>query len=249
MIQAHSEMPKATRLVVGALLFGFIVLGSGCQPPENKVARLDTDQGIGGFVLGDSLYPSVFERSAYAALDHEVLEFEAFGSRFADDRPVRRPATTFLYGVRISQVRAGLIDDQVYAYLLQLDANEAAQMRFQDSLITHYGVPQAEIDTLIAGGASSMAVHRVSWKGERVGLDYGRGDGFAELLVYDQALRDRRVMIQDRIFESHNVRTEPMETMGAVADVQLDITKNYAQWRYRYRGRLTEAREGTFGDV
>lgn len=222
---------------------------SACQPLPAGVGRLDAAYGFEDFVLGDSLYSSVFGEAERTSLDYDVLEFETAGSRFADQLPLPVSSNRRVLGVPVSRSTAGVIDGQVYALMLQLDAGTVQQRAILDSLIARYGIPSAVQSSDAAGEGMLVQIDQRIWEGERVGLAYGMGEGYAELLVYDRLLRDRRLGIQRAITAGRDNSTAALNTLQEIGSVQLQITEPFATWRYQYRRTAEPDRRGAVGKI
>ncbi len=232
------------------LLVVFVCAGlPACRPSPSGVARLDADYGFGGFLLGDSLYSSVMGEAERRSLDYSVLEFETGGSRFADQLPLPASPEWRVMGVPVSRSTAGVIDGSVYAVLLQLDASSDQQRVVLDSLIARYGIPSAVHANDAAGEGTLVQIDQRHWEGERVSLAYGMGDGFAELFVYDQRLRTRRMTLQRTIAAGRGAPAPALDALEEIGSVQLQITEPFATWRYQYRRTAEPDRRGAVGTI
>lgn len=232
----------------------FILIAIGCQltactRQQPGVQKLDEEYGIRGFKLGEALYLDVLDQAEDRALDYDVIEFETFGSRFADQQLYEQRGQTTIFGASVFKAYAGVIDRQVYAFLLQIEAEEEEQAALQDSLYAHYGVPQAIRDTTYYAGEMMVHVDMHSWEGKRVGMQLGRGEGFAEILIYDIDLRRKRLDVQRKMTEARRRRVSTVSEMVTVGDVRFDVTAPGARWRYNYRGELSLVQRGSFGPI
>jgi hypothetical protein len=210
---------------------------------------LDRGYGFGTFILGDSLYSSVIDEARRVSRPHDVLEFETFGSRFADQLPFPVREDGRFFGVPIARATAGVFDGQLYAILLQLDADAPRQRVVLDSLIARLGPPPSASDTAFAEGGLFVQVDTRRWEGKRVGLAYGMGEGYAEVLLFERVLRRRRVEIQNRIAEARSRQAAALAGLPEVGTVQLQITEPFATWRYRYEREGALSQDGAVGRI
>lgn len=240
--------PALLRYACG-LLFGLALLGSGCAEPDPKVWKLDQDYGFRGYSLGPALYTRVLQQAEGRAKAFDVVEFEAFGSRFADQQLFEQQGPSTVFGAPVANVYAGVIDRSVYAFLLQVEASSNEQEALEDSLVFHYGAPQSRVDTTYASGQTLVHVNTLHWEADSVGLELGMGDGFAELLVYDKALRVRRQQVQYLTTRAQRGSSPGVADLKTVGQVSLDEIAPRARWKYRYRGEETHVRGGSFGEI
>ncbi len=222
---------------------------ASCIEPDPKVLRLDKEYGFRGFQLGPGLYDEIRRQVESRASSFDVLEFETFGSRFADQQLFEQRDELAVFGARVTNVFAGVVDRTVYAFLLQVESDEDHQDALQDSLLIYYGTPQAVTDTTYYTGTTKVRVQTRSWEADRVAMEFGRGDGFAELLIYDKTLREKRVDIQRLITVAQASTTPTVNTLTQVGRVRLNTTASTARWRYRFRGHRSESQEGIYGAV
>ncbi len=243
-------MQKATNHIVTILLvglFGFSI--TGCAEPDPLVWKLDQEYGMRGFMLGPALYLDVLEQAEKRSRDHDVVEFETFGSRFADQQLFEQNGPVTIFGAPVVNAYAGAIDRSIYAFLLQIEAEEAEQDALQDSLYLYYGAPQEVTDTTYYSGSSKVRVDTREWHAERVAMQLGRGEGFAEILIYDKALRQKRMKVQQAVTRAQRRFSPAVNDMSTVGDVRLNVTAPGARWRYRYRGELSRVQKGSFGSI
>lgn len=243
-------MAIRTNHIVIALFVGLWgVALAGCAEPDPLVWKLDQEYGMRGFTLGPALYLDVLEQAEQRARDHDVVEFETFGSRFADQQLFKQNGLATIFGAPVANAYAGVMDQSVYAFLLQIEAEEAEQDALQDSLYLYYGPPQEVTDTTYFSGSSKVRVDTREWIAENVGMQLGRGEGFAEILIYDRALRQKRLEIQQAVARAQRRQSPAVNNMATVGDVRLNVTAPGARWRYRYRGELSRVQKGSFGSI
>ena len=222
---------------------------AGCAEPDPLVWKLDQEYGMRGFTLGPELYLDVLEQAENRSQDHDVVEFETFGSRFADQQLFEQHGPATIFGAPVANAYAGVIDRSVYAFLLQIEAEEAEQDALQDSMYLYYGVPQEITDTTYFSGSSKVRVDTRKWVAEKVEMELGRGEGFAEILIYDKNLRQKRLEIQQAVTKAQRRQSPAVNNMSTVGDVRLNVTAPSARWRYRYRGELSRVQKGSFGSI
>ena len=165
------------------------------------------------------MYGEVLLQAKERASDYEIVEYEAFGSRFADQQLYESSGRSMIFGAPVARAYAGVIDAQVYAFLLQVEADESKQAELQDSLIAYYDTPQLTTDTTMYAGDMVVRIYTQSWVADSVGLDFGRGEGFAEILIYDKNLRTKRNLIQrftDRSQNADNMQVNGMDRVGEI---------------------------------
>jgi hypothetical protein len=80
-------------------------------------------------------------------------------------------------------------------------------------------------------------------------MEFGRGEGYAELLIYDRAMRKKRLDLQRKIVSAQERFSESVDALNTVGEVRLDVTAPGARWRYRYRGELSRVQNGSFGSI
>ncbi|MEM8485977.1 MAG: hypothetical protein AAF564_10535 [Bacteroidota bacterium] len=244
-----SFMRAASGLLLGIIVLSTALLSSACLEPDPKVWKLDQDYGFRGYSLGPSLYTRVLEQAEGRATAFDVVEFEAFGSRFADQQLFEQQGPSTVFGTPVAKVYAGVIDESIYAFLLQVGADHNEQAALEDSLIFHYGTPQSRVDTTYISGQTLVHVNTLHWEADSVGLELGMGDGFAELLVYDKDLRLRRQQIQYLTTRAQRGTNTGVSELKTVGQVNLDEIAPRARWKYRYRGEETHVRGGSFGEI
>ena len=230
------------------LLFA-VLLSSGCLQPDPKVWKLDQDYGFRGFDLGTNLYQKVIEQAQDRARAYEIVEFETFGSRFADQQLYEQQGPSTVFGEPVTNVFAGLIDKRIYAFLLQVEAEVSEQSALQDSLIFHYGDPTSVTDTTYVSGQTLVRVNTSKWEADSVALELGLGEGFAEILVYDIGLREKRAQIQLSMSRSQKATNATVNELDTIGEVNLNEIASRARWKYRYRGEETHVRGGSFGEI
>lgn len=235
----------------GFLFFMILVGGSlsACIQPDPKVWKLDVDYGFRGYNLGPSLYSKIFQQAEERAAAYEVVEFETFGSRFADQQLFEQHGKNTVFGYPVSNAFAGVIDKTVYAFLLQVEVEESEQAALADSLVFHYGPPQSTVDTTYTSGETVVKVKTSQWTAKMVGMELGQGEGFAEVLVYDIGLRQKRERIHQLMARSHRNTNVTVNGLESVGEVDLDEVASRARWKYRYRGEETHVRGGSFGEI
>ena len=226
-----------------------IIFLAACQAPEAEVVKLDQEYGFQGYRLGRAMYNDVLRQAKERTLEYDVIEYETFGSRFADQQPYVSEENPSVFGAYPVSVYAGVLDGNVYAFLLQVESDEQQQNALQDSLLALYGPPQAMQDTSVYAGDMVVRVQTRSWEADSVGLEYGRGDGYAEILVFDKNLRRERHRIQLRVTASQNSTATRVDDLKEIGQVRFAATASTARWRYRYRGELAKARGGSFGAI
>ncbi len=226
-----------------------LAAAASCTPPTPDARRLDRAYGFASFVLGDSLYSSVIGEAERTARVYDVIEFETFGRRFADQMPYPTPGAQTVYGVPVAGVFAGVIDGNVYAFLIQLEGSAEAQAAVRDSIVAAYGPPRSSTDTTLANADFRIELRQDLWEGDRVGMAYGRGEGYGELLVYDREDRRRRLDVQRAIAHARDVRADAVTTLAEVGTVRLDLTEPVAQWRYRFRRDDAGELQGASGTI
>ncbi len=236
------------RYALGFFL-GVALLSSACLEPDPKVWKLDKDYGFRGYSLGPALYSRVLEQAEDRATAFDVVEFEAFGSRFADQQLFEPQGRSTVFGAPVANVYAGVIDRSIYAFLLQVEADTDDQASLVDSLVYHYGTPQSSVDTTYISGQTLVHVNTQHWEADSVGLELGMGEGFAELLVYDKDLRLRRQQIQYLTTRAQRGVNSDVNALNAVGEVSLEEIAPRARWKYRYRGEETHVRGGSFGEI
>ncbi len=230
----------------------FLVSGlgiAGCIEPDPKVWKLDRDYGFRGYNLGPELYHKVLEQAEERSMDYEIVEFETFGSRFADQQLFEQHGKTTVFGAPVAKVYAGVLDKTIYAFLLQIEVEEEKQSALQDSLVSHYGAALSIIDTTYVSGGTLVHVNTQKWEAEQVGMELGLGEGFAEILIYDIALRNKRQRIQHLMTTSRGKTTEELNGLSNIGTVSLNEVAPRARWKYRYRGEETHVRGGSFGEI
>ena len=234
-----------------SILF-FIVLGLGlcaCTRPEPRVLKLDADYGFRGYSLGPALYNRVLHQTEERSAAYDVVEFESFGSRFADQQRFEQKGKTTVFGYPVTNAFAGVLDKNIYAFLLQIKLEEAEQSALLDSLVAHYGQPRSSEDTTYTSGETVVRVNTHQWRAKTVGLELGQGEGFAEVMVYDIGLREKRERIQQLMTRSLYSTNAAVDALDRVGEVLLDEVASRARWKYRYRGEETHMRGGSFGEI
>lgn len=239
--------PKALHALIIVMLTGLTV--SACLSPDPKVSKLDQDYGFRGYNLGTALYYKVLAQAEERSRDYDIVEFETFGSRFADQQLFEQQGRSTVFGAPVGKAYAGVIDKTIYAFLLQIEVESGEQSSLQDSLIFHYGLPQSAVDTTYVSGETLVHVNTQKWEADSVGMELGRGEGFAEILVYDIGLRRKRQMIQQLMTRSRRSMNSEVSDLTAIGSVSLDEIAQRARWKYRYRGEETHVRGGSFGDI
>ena len=226
-----------------------LIIPMACQPPEPKAVLLDREYGFQGYRLGAELYGEVLFQAKERASDYEVVEYESFGSRFADQQLYESPERSMIFGAPVAKAYAGVIDEQIYAFLLQIEADESKQAQLQDSLYGYYDAPHSTTDTTMYAGDMVVRIYTQSWEADSVGLDFGRGEGFAEILIYDKNLRTHRNRVQRLVDRSQRVDNMQVNAMDRIGEIRLASTVAQARWQYRFRGDPTHVRGGAFGSV
>ena len=222
---------------------------TSCIQPDPLVLNLDKEYGFRGFSLGPLLYREVQEQAEERAREFDVVEFETFGSRFADNQLFEPRGDVTVFGLPVTNIFAGVIDQSVYAFLFQVETDEVSQQALTDSLVVHYGKPQAFIDTTYFAGAITVNENTLIWKAERVGLEFGRGEGYSEVLVYDRALREKRLTIQDHVDAAQSTLSPEVSNLTSVGTVRLNTTAATARWRYRFRGEKSPTPYAQYGAI
>ena len=250
-IAVKANKSSIQHLASSMLMFALSALFmlAGCIEPDPKVWKLDEDYGFRGFSLGSGHYERVMQQAKANAMAYDILEFETFGSKFADQQPFEQQSKTTIFGAPAANVFAGILDKTIYAFLFQIEADEQKQMALVDSLILYYGQPQSEVDTTYISGETFVRVKTRKWEAETVGMELGEGEGFAEIFVYDRALRQKRERIQYLMTRSQRTSNETVNDLRTVGDVSLDEIARRARWKYRYRGEETHVRGGSFGEI
>ncbi len=226
-----------------------LIAFSACHQPDPVVWKLDHEYGFRGFHLGPEMYLKVLEQAEDRAMAYEIVEFETFGSRFADQQLFEQQGNTTVFGAPVAKVYAGVIDKTIYAFLLQVELEENEQTILQDSLVAHYGDPQSSVDTTYVSGQTIVRVHSQKWGAQKVGLEFGHGEGFAEIMVYDKDLRKKREQIQRLMTKSRRTISKEVNGLSQIGNVNLDEVASRARWKYRYRGEETHVRGGSFGEI
>lgn len=240
------QYPVSKKLFILATILS---IAAGCVEPDPKVWKLDEDYGFRGFSLGPAMYDRVMQQAEARSMAYDILEFETFGSRFADQQRFEQQSKTTVFGAPVANMYAGVLDKTIYALLFQIELDEGEQMALVDSLNLHYGEAQSEVDTTYVSGATFVKVKTSMWEADSVGMELGRGEGFAEIFVYDKALRQKREQIQYRMARSQRATSETINNLRTVGDVSLDEIARRARWKYRYRGEETHVRGGSFGEI
>ena len=222
---------------------------TSCIQPDPKVLNLDKEYGFRGFSLGPAMYREVQEQAEDRAKAFDVVEFETFGSRFADNQTFDPPGEVTVFGLPATNIFAGVMDQSVYALLFQIETDGVTQEALNDSLIAHYGRPQSIVDTTYLSGALSVREHTLTWKANRVALEFGRGDGFAEVLIYDREMHKKRVAIQEKIELAQSKLNPEVNELSAVGSVRLNTTVSTARWRYRFRGEKSPSPYAQYGAI
>ena len=243
----HQSRPKERKRYVIPLL---IMVGiSSCFQPDPQVLNLDKEYGFRGYTLGHGLYREIIEQVEERSSEYDVIEYQAFGSRFADQQLFKPREDVTVFGAPVTNIFAGVLDQKVYALLFQVKTDEGSQAALADSLVTYYGRPQTLVDTTYFSGYTTIRVHTLEWNANRVGLDFGMGDGFSEVLVYDKALRDQRVAIQEKIDAAQAEVNPFVSDLGSVGNVRLNSTASAARWRYRFRGEKSPSPVNLYGAI
>ncbi len=234
----------------GFLFFMILGLGlSACVQPDPKVWKLDGDYGFRGYNLGPVLYSKIFQQAEERAAAYEIVEFETYGSRFADQQLFEQQGKNTVFGYPVSNAFAGVIDKTVYAFLIQIEVEASEQAALADSLIIHYGEPQSTVDTTYTSGETIVKVKTSKWAAKTVGMELGQGEGFAEVLVYDIGLRQKRERIQQLMARSRRSTNTTLNGLESIGEVALNEVSSRARWKYRYRGEETHVRGGSFGEI
>lgn len=242
----HSRLRERKKYVIPILMLIGI---SSCVQPDPLVLNLDKEYGFRGYSLGPGLYREVQEQMEERSSEFDVIEFETFGSRFADQQLFTPREDVTVFGSPVTNIFAGVLDRRVYALLFQIETDEISQAALADSLITYYGKPQAVTDTTYFSGFTSIRVNTLEWNANRVGLDFGMGDGFSEVLVYDRILRDKRLDIQEQIDAAQSEINPYVSDLQRVGNVRLNSTASTARWRYRFRGEKSPSPVNLYGAI
>lgn len=130
-------------------LFMLVALSlAGCQADNSKLKRLDRQQGIGGLVLGDSLYSQIFRSFREQAEDYDPIETTVRGHVFTAEMPVDL-GERFLFGVERGRVVANAVDGQIYNYTIRNpDISFRRAQALRDSLVSTFGPPTHVVDSL-----------------------------------------------------------------------------------------------------
>lgn len=222
---------------------------SSCVQPDPLVLNLDKEYGFRGYTLGQGLYREVQEQMEERSSEFDVIEFETFGSRFADQQLFTPREDVTVFGSPVTNIFAGVLDQRVYALLFQIETDANSQAALADSLVTYYGRPQSVTDTTYFSGFTNIRVNTLEWSAKRVGLDFGMGDGFSEVLVYDKALRDKRLGIQEQIDAAQSEINPYVSDLQRVGNVRLSTTASAARWRYRFRGEKSPSPVDLYGAI
>ena len=233
------------RLAPYAVLIGL----TSCFQPDPNVLRLDREYGFRGFTLGPQFYQDIVNQAEERATEFDVIEFETFGSRFADQHLFEQQTEVTVFGASVTNIFAGLIDQKVYALLFQVETDGAAQDALRDSLYAYYGIPQQVVDTTYLAGSTIVRNHRFTWEANRVSMELGQGDGFAEVMVYDQALMAQRTSVHEHVVRAQAEMNERVTNLTRVGAVRLNSTIPAARWRYRFRGEKTASPTSSYGAI
>ena len=231
-------------------MLSLLALGStGCQEPVPMTKKMDLEYGFMGFTLGNMHYAEIRRQIEARNPTYEVIEFESFGRRFFDNQQLDRWDIEYLFGEPLNKMYAGAIDGEIYAYLVQMDAEPATQEAISDTLTWMLGAPDTSKDSVIVLGEEFLIARYEQWEGSRVGLAYGQGEGFAEFLIYDIQLKKERDALQRKLERARNNTAVHLASMKEVGAVRLELEERTARWRYRYRGQPTLLRQGSFGTI
>ena len=222
---------------------------SSCIQPDPKVLNLDKEYGFRGYSLGATLYRDIREQVEERSNEFDVIEYEAFGSRFADQQRFRPREDVTVFGSPVTNIFAGVLDRTVYALLFQIETDDQTQSALADSLMAHYGRPQSITDTTYFSGSTAIEVHTLEWSANRVGLDFGLGEGFAEVLIYDKSLREKRLAIQEKVDVARSQINPNVTDLTRVGNVRLSTTASTARWRYRFRGEKSPNPYDLYGAI
>ena len=211
--------------------------------------KLDLENGFMGFTLGNAHYAKIRRQIEIRNPAYEVVEFESFGRRFFDNQRVDQWEIEYLFEEPLNNIYAGAIDGEIYAYLVQLDAEPAVQEGISDTLNWMLGPPVTNKDSVIILGEEYLIARYEQWEGARVGVAYGQGEGFAEFMIYDIHLKKERDALQRKLEKARSNTALPLASMNEVGAVRLDLEERTARWRYRYRGQPSLLRQGSFGTI
>lgn len=242
----HSRPIKRKKYVIPILM---LIGMSSCIQPDPQVLNLDKEYGFRGYSLGTVLYRDIREQVEERSTDYDIIEYETFGSRFADQQLFKPREDVTVFGSPVTNIFAGVLDRTVYALLFQIKTDETTQAALADSLVTYYGRPQSITDTTYYSGSTAIEVHTLEWSANRVGLDFGLGDGYAEVLVYDKALREKRLAIQDKMDAAHAQVNPAVSELSRVGNVRLNATASSSRWRYRFRGEKSPSPYDLYGAI
>ena len=227
-----------------------ILLGTAsCIQPDPKVLRLDKEYGFQAYLLGPRFYSEIRNQVESRVTEYDVVEFEAFGSRFADQQRFDQVGEVEIFSTPVTNVFAGVLDQTVYAFLIQVETDDDTRVAFQDSIIAYYGEPQSTTDTTYYMGPTVVRNHTLSWEANRVAMELGLGEGYAEVLVYDKELREKRVWIQQQITASQSSINPLVSELSGVGSVRLNTTASTARWRYRFRGERSPTPTTMYGTI
>ena len=243
----HHSRPTARKKYVIPILM--LIGMSSCIQPDPLVLNLDKEYGFRGYSLGPALYRDIREQVEERSSEFDIIEYESFGSRFADQQRFVPREDVTVFGAPVTNIFAGVLDRTVYALLFQIETDERSQAALADSLLGYYGRPQAVTDTTYYSGNTAIEVHTLGWRANKVGLDFGLGDGFAEVLVYDRALQEKRLAIQDKMDAARSQINPTVSTLTRVGNVRLNSTASTARWRYRFRGEKSPSPNNLYGAI
>jgi len=241
----HRSTQRKKYLIPILVLIGV----SSCIQPDPLVLNLDKEYGFRGYTLGSGLYREILEQVEDRSTEFDIIEYETFGSRFADQQLFRPREEVTVFGSPVTNIFAGVLDRTVYALLFQIETDEVTQAALADSLISYYGRPQSITDTTYYSGITSIRVHSLEWSANRVALDFGLGDGFAEVLIYDKALREKRLAIQDQVDAARAEVNPNVSELSSVGNVRLTTTASAARWRYRFRAEKSPDPNNLYGAI
>ena len=105
--------------------------------------------------------------------------------------------------------------------------------------------------TYLAGATICPRTHSDHGTANKVTLEFGRGDGFAEVLVYDKSPAWKKTFRSGNRIESAQATLNPeVNTSCQLSETfRLNTTVATARWRYRFRGEKSPSPYAQYGAI